>query len=282
MTVNGEVTNKKALALAKALDTPTVIVNSLYNDYGLGFAHQEALKFAHEIASEYTDAQKKKVYFDLLNIFQLWKDECGIFPPNGISRRLKFISILKGENLSDDTISLPAKEYDLQVIERQKQGEKIEVPAPWECCPYVSTPIGLFDKIWSDGFKPLDLYLRNNIDLFPLMRSTLIVLSNSITREHNLDCIKAAIHLGSVNSYFKQCKIRQMTPAAVKEFNRKRMQAEKQNIKTEQTKIKVLDCWKTLSQSGNPFNHKSIHAETGVSLSQISRILRDNGIKSKK
>lgn len=285
MSDNTPVKTDKLKAYGELLnDIPKVTVSAWGNDFGLGLAHRNAVKLAYEIASYYTQEQRDKTLSEILRILYLWKNEYGVYPAysyNPLSQRRQFIAGILGQDETNKP-PIPAREYDLIVIEKKEKGEDIDIPDPWECCPYISTPLGLFDKIWTDNYQPLSSYLSENSHLFPLIRSTLIILSNAITDNHNTDCINAAINLASSNIKIQKNIINYMKPAAIKEFNRKKMQAEKQNAKKRDTERAVLECRQKLLKDGKSFNNKSIHHETGISLPQISRILRENGIKSKK
>lgn len=264
-------------------DIPKVRASAWGNDFGLGLAHRNAVKLAYEISSEYSKEDRDKTLSDILRILYLWKNERGIYPAYSTSRRGQFISSLLGKN--DEKIEPPisAKEYDLQIIKRQEKGEKVEIPDPWECCPYVSTPLGLFDRIWAENYEPLNTYLSENFHLFPLIKCILIVLSNATTETHNTDCINAAMTLANIQMDLNKKRIAWMMPLATETFNKRRAARLKRNTEKEQTAEKIIGAYnKYTSTEPIPKNlQELISLDTGVKQSTVSKCLKSYGLNKK-
>lgn len=177
----------------------------------------------------------------------------------------------------------PATEYDLEVLERQKNGEKVETPDPWECCPHVSTPLGLFDKIWADNYTILSLYLNDNFHQYPLIRSTLILLSNAVTETHSTDCINAAINLASYQLETQKKIILHMLPLAKETFNKRRAAKMLRNEQKERSDKIIIDTYnKYMSSESPPKNLQELIAlDTKFKQPKVSKCLKEYGLNKK-
>lgn len=93
----------------------------------------------------------------------------------------------------------PAKDYCKRIsLAAALVGEEPKLPEPWECCPFVTTRLGLFWKLRSDDYDPLKSFLEKDWSYYKKIMAILILLTNKQDSEYqSSDCIEAALKLAS-------------------------------------------------------------------------------------
>lgn len=269
--------NKKSFstpdsALAKLGALPKVGAGLGGFDISLGFSHRHALKIAQETLVDTTKEETSKIIADIYSVFSQWREENGVYPPD-MGGLLSLGNVQKQE---------PARDYcERLILAAELSGEEPELPSPWECCPFVSTPVGLFWKLLADDYEPLNQYLQNKKSSYENVIAVLILLSNKPDSEYqSSDCIEAALKLSTLRLGAQKELIREMKPDHEAAFNRRKQKRLKTLAQKDETERKVLaahkECCKEFGRDNFPI--KEIAARTGLSASTVSRYMQKSGL----
>lgn len=257
-------------ALAKLATLPKVGSGLGGYNISLGFSHRHALTIASQTLKDISKEEANKILGDIYYIFCQWRDEKGVYPPNTGG----FF------DLNDTAKQYSAKDYCKKLISEAK-GREPELPEPWECCPYVTTPIGLFWKIWGDGYSPLGNYFSNSQVDFESVIAILILLSDDPTSEYqSSDCIEAALKLSLLSYEIQKELIERMKPDHEAAFKRRKQKKLKSDTQKEETERRVIAAYEEccIKYGKDQFPLKEISARIDCSTSTVSRYLRKSGL----
>ena len=249
-------------------------------DFSVSRSYPYVLRIVFDVLSELKENEKNEILEGIYTVFEEWKNEHGIYPPNrGL---FGLLSIGRSENPE------PAKEY----IKRQRlaaaaSGEEPEYIKPWECDHYASTPVSLFLKLFVEDYKPLIKFMsENKCARYDYILATVTLMTHEPNQNRqSSDCILGAFQLAQSRLDFQKFMIDNMLPAAEKEFKRKQAARLKAQSKKDATVNAVQDVFVRLctEKDGPPKNLQSaIAKEVGIKQPQVSKILKDLDLKTKK
>ncbi len=175
----------------------------------------------------------------------------------------------------------PARDYcERLILAAELSGEEPEFPSPWECCPFITTPVGLFWKLLADDYEPLNQYLQNKQARYENVIAVLILLSNKPDSEYqSSDCIEAALKLSSMRLGVQKELIREMEPDFKAAFNRRRQKRLKTKAQKEEKERKILSAYQECCAEfgeGN-FPYKEVAARTAIPESTVCKYLKNAG-----
>lgn len=260
-------------ALAKLAKLPKVGSGLGGYDISLGFSHRYAIEIALDVLEELNDNEKNQVLEGIYSVFETWKNEQGVYPPN-------FGGLLFGLSGAGPKEPEPAREY----IKRQNMaaallGKPVVYIKPWECDSFARTPVRLFFKLFSEDYPPLKAYMEKRKPArYDYILATVIIMSHKSDSEYqSSDCIEGAFKLAQMRMDIQKTLIEGMEPLARETFNRKRKARIKREATKEETERKVIELHQKFLNDGNIPPYKEYAAKLGYSESTISRILKKNG-----
>ncbi|MFA4994177.1 MAG: hypothetical protein WC521_02610 [Bdellovibrionales bacterium] len=241
----------------------------VWSDISLGFCHQQALQIALNTLKDTHADKQTSILNEVLNIFEQWKNELGVYPSHG-----GIFGIVPREK------RMPAKNYCKQMIMAARlSGKEVKVPAPWECCPHIETPVGLLWKLFGN-YKPLQKYLKENALIFDKIIALLILISNRPDSEYqSSDCIDSALKLADFRLDILSSENRSMRPDAEAAFNRRKQKRIKATAKKEETTRLILLAYNQCLKKNKKPLLKELASITKKSASTVSRCLCNVGIK---
>ncbi|MFA5040193.1 MAG: hypothetical protein WC464_00980 [Bdellovibrionales bacterium] len=264
----------KKSALGIFAEIPKIGV--LGGDILLGYSHRQALEIAAETLADISPKTKTEIIKAIFEIFEQWKDERGVYPPNE-----GWLFGLAPER--SPKTQEPAKDYCNRILMAAKlSGKKAQTPEPWECCPYVQTPVGLFWRLLGDEYSPLLKYLKYNPLHYEIIIALLILISDKPKAESQSgDCIDSALKLARYRLEIQKEDIRRMTPDAIAAFNRRKQKRLRENAQKENTKKIILLAFQKLISEGEKPSLKELKSRTGKSEPVVCRCLKEAGIDIK-
>jgi len=254
-------------ALASLADVPQI-----HSDFGLGFAHNDALEIVKDLLSDIDREEFRSLYLSLHKVFQQWKSEHGKPLLNTLAG---ILGSQRDDSLSDD--------------DRKQRIEKL---MPWECHAYSRTPISLFNSLLAEKYRPL-LDMLEDIGWHKLYKVEAILILDSHNSKGNYqrsDCISAALSLAKRRLHRDRELIKIMEPDARAAFYRRYKKKEKSEAATRETAERIKTaynvCEKIKTETGREFNNVAValtynelyKPKKPISESTISRHLRGAGI----
>jgi len=189
-------------------------------DISLGLAHRNALRIAHNVLDELSEDERKALLRNLFDIFWEWKDKVG---ENLEYQTPSLLGALLGNNESK---KITIKEYEERRDEKAIADGK-ELPAlidPWNCDPFLGSPIRLFNKLFAEKYEPLIEYIKQDqLAKYDYILALLIIMSNNTeTKNQSGDCIMTAMELSESRMNTQKDRIEKLKPLAKETFNKKK------------------------------------------------------------
>ena len=257
-------------ALGKLAELP-IAGFSFGIDYSLIALHKNVFQIASDTLKNTPPEVVKSLLFDILNIFSGWKDEFGVYPPQAVGLF----------SLCNQKTPESAKHYcDRIYAEARETGKQVSVPEAWECCPFVQTPVGLFWKLFGEGYKPLERYLKEKGQHYADIIAILVILVDKpVTGWQIGECADAALKLLTYKIDSQKHQIKTFEPDARAAFYRRRNKRLKESAKKETTERMIWSVFQEYEKRGVQPRLKELAGEVGKSVSTVSRCLRKRGVK---